>query len=62
MLVIVEGGCSGFLIVCRCFVFVFLVVGADGQECVGEHGEGDVPVPGVVEPYLVVVESDAAFC
>ena len=23
-------------------------VGGDGEECGGEHGQGDVPVPGVV--------------
>src|SRR6478735_3271274 len=30
----------------------------DGQEGVGEHGQGDVPVPGVVFADLVFVEPD----
>ena len=30
----------------------------DGKEIVGEHGEGHVPVPGVVLPDLVFVEAD----
>ena len=33
----------------------------DGQECQGEHCEGDVAVPGAVEADLVVIESGFAF-
>jgi hypothetical protein len=35
--------------------------GAECEECVREHGEGDMPVPGVVEPDLVLVEADFTF-
>ena len=35
-------------------------VGENGQEALGDHGECDVSVPGVVEPDLVVVEPDVA--
>jgi hypothetical protein len=28
---------------------------------VGEHGQGDVPVPGVIAADLVLVEADLAF-
>src|ERR1044071_2955600 len=31
------------------------------EECQGEHGEGDVSIPGVVETDLVVVESSLTF-
>jgi len=30
-------------------------VGGDGEERGGEHGHGDVPVPGVVAADLIVV-------
>jgi len=33
-------------------------VGGDGEERVGEHGQGDVPVPGAVAADLVVVKAD----
>jgi hypothetical protein len=32
--------------------------GGDGQEGVGEHGQGDVPVPAVVAADLILVETD----
>src|SRR5215831_5927609 len=32
--------------------------GGDGEPGVSEHGEGDVPVPGMPEADLVVVEAD----
>ena len=32
-------------------------VGGDGEERGGEHGQGDVPVPGVVVANLVVVKT-----
>ena len=39
----------------------FSGVGAgDGEECVGEHGQGDVSVPAVVAADLVVVQADLA--
>jgi hypothetical protein len=34
----------------------FRFVSHDREECQGEHGEGDMPVPGVVEADLVVVQ------
>jgi len=36
----------------------FGLVGGDGEEGVGEHGEGDVSVPGVPGADLVVVEAN----
>src|SRR4051794_14387289 len=42
-------------------LFVLVFVGADGEKGVGEHRQGDVPVPGVVQTDLVVVQTDAAF-
>ena len=36
-------------------------VGEDGEEDPGEHGQGDVSIPGVVEADLVVVEPDVVF-
>jgi hypothetical protein len=36
-------------------------VGENSEETLGDHGKGDVPVPGVVEPNLVVVEPDVSF-
>jgi hypothetical protein len=32
-------------------------MGGDGEERVGEHGQGDVPVPGAVAADLVVVQA-----
>ena len=32
-------------------------MGGDGEERVGEHGQGDVPVPGPVAADLVVVQA-----
>jgi hypothetical protein len=40
--------------------FVLVFVCADGEEGVRKHGEGHVPLPGVIETHLVV-EADAAF-
>jgi hypothetical protein len=37
------------------------VVCGDGEEGVGEHGEGDMSMPGVPGADLVVVESDFVF-
>src|ERR1019366_1350397 len=31
--------------------------GSDGEKSMGEHGQRDVPVPGLVEPDLVVVQA-----
>ena len=36
-------------------------VGGDGEECGGEHGQGDVAVPGVVFADLVVVQTGFVF-
>ena len=39
---------------------LFGLTGQDGQERMGEHGQGDVPVPGVVAAYLVIAEPGLA--
>src|ERR1017187_1324102 len=40
---------------------LFGFAGQDGQERMGEHGQGDMPVPGVVEADLVMVKAGLAF-
>src|ERR1700704_718205 len=40
-----------------CWRPFFGFVCGDGEEGVGEHGEGDMSVPGVPRAYLIVVES-----
>ena len=49
-LVVWRGGAPFFGLVC-----------GDGEEGVGEHGEGDMSMPGVPGADLVVVESDFVF-
>src|SRR6266508_1175642 len=44
-----------------CWRPFFGCVCGDGEEGVGEHGEGDMSVPGVPGADLVVVESDFVF-
>jgi hypothetical protein len=39
-------------------LFVLVVVGADSEKSVREHRQGDVPIPGVVEPDLIVIQAD----
>src|ERR1039457_6749234 len=39
----------------------FGLAGQYGQERMGEHGQGDMPVPGVVEADLVIAEAGLAF-
>ena len=48
----------GGLVVWLVFAPFFGGVCGDGEEGVGEHGEGDMSVPGVPGADLVVVESD----
>src|SRR6266705_643418 len=40
---------------------LFRLVSHDGEERQGEHGESDVPVPGVVEADLIVVQPCLTF-
>src|SRR5260370_28972374 len=40
---------------------LFRLVPHNGEECQGEHGESDVPVPGMVEADLVVIQPGLAF-
>ena len=40
---------------------LFRFVSHDREKGQGEHGQGDVPVPGVVEADLVVVQPGLAF-
>src|SRR6266851_5499048 len=40
---------------------LFSVVPYDCQECQGEHRQGDVPVPGVVEADLIVIQAGLVF-
>lgn len=57
-------GLDGFSCWSRCVVCwrpFFGVVCGDGEEGVGEHGEGDMSMPGVPGADLVVVESDFVF-
>jgi hypothetical protein len=57
-----SGGLSGdllsFFSCSACWRPLFYLVCGDGEEGVGEHGEGDVSVPCVPGADLVVVESD----
>ena len=46
---------------CPFFFSETLGVGGDGEEGGGEHGQGDVAVPGVVFADLVVVQSGLVF-
>lgn len=41
--------------------FVLVLVGADREKGVREHRQGDVPIPGVIEPDLIVIQTDTAF-
>ena len=53
-----PGGMSFFLTVRRAGAPFFSGMCGDGEEGVGEHGQGDMSVPGVPGTNLVVVESD----
>ena len=42
-------------------LFLAMFSREDSEKGLGEHGQGDMSIPGVVEPNLVVVEPDVSF-